>query len=190
MPRVESFDRTAVLQDAMKVFWANGYNATSMQDLVNATGLNRSSLYNSFGDKMDLYRASLKEYTGNTQQQLQCAISKADNPLEAIRAIFENFLPEIVNESKGCMGMSCKSEMSGELSIKHFLENNQEQTMTMFEKLVASGQQSGVINTDQSARDYAWHIYNSFQGYRMTGILVNDEAVLRNIINNSLKILE
>lgn len=87
------------------------------------------------------------------------------------------------------MGMSCKSEMYGEQSIKYFLENNQEQILTLFEKLVASGQESQVINKDQSAREYAWHIYNSFQGYRMTGILVKDEKVLKGIINNSLKIL-
>ena len=190
MPRVESFDRDVVLQNAMQVFWANGFNATSMQQLVDATGLNRSSLYNSFGDKMELYRAALKEYAGDTQQQIQCAIGKAENPLAAIRAVFENFLPEIMNDSKGCMGMSCKSEMSGDLSIKNFLENNQEQTLTLFEKLVANGQSSRVINKNQDARDYAWHIYNSFQGYRMTGILVKDEMILKSIINNSLKILE
>jgi TetR/AcrR family transcriptional repressor of nem operon len=190
MPRVETFDRDQVLQNAMQVFWKNGYNATSMQQLVNATGLNRSSLYNSFGDKMDLYRASLKAYTSNTQEQLQQATSKAKNPLQAIRSVFENFLPEIVNENKGCMGMSCKSEMSADVGIKSFLENNQEQTLLMFERLVTSGQETGNINKNQTARDYAWHIYNSFQGYRMTGVLVKDEQVLRTIIDNSLKILE
>ena len=95
-----------------------------------------------------------------------------------------------MNDSRGCMGMSCKSEMSSDLSIKYFLENNQEQTLILFEKLVANGQQSGAINKNQEAREYAWHIYNSFQGYRMTGILVKDKNVLKGIIDNSLKILE
>ncbi len=190
MPRVENFDRPTVLKNVMNVFWDYGYNATSMQQLVEATGLNRSSLYNSFGDKMDLYKAALKEYAGLTQEQLQVAISKATNELEALRNIFENFLPEIVQKSKACMGMSCKSEMSGEESIKYFLENNQAQTIALFEQLITRGQQQGVINTKQPASAYAWHVYNSFQGYRMTGILVQDEQILKGIINNSLQLLE
>ncbi len=190
MPRVESFNRDTVLDGAMQVFWKHGFNGTSMQQLVEATGLNRSSLYNSFGDKMALYQAALKQYAGITQHQLQQAIQQAKNPLEALRNIFLTFLPEIVRENKGCMGMSCKNEMAGELSIKRFLEHNQSQTLQLFEKLIQSGQDQQVINKEQSAQNYAWHVYNSFQGYRMTGILVKDENILRGIIDNSLKNLE
>ncbi|AZQ43085.1 TetR/AcrR family transcriptional regulator [Nonlabens ponticola] len=190
MPRVETFNREQVLEAAMQTFWAHGYQATSMQQLVDATGLNRSSLYNSFGDKMDLYKASLKHYMNGTQQQFTAAIEQAAHPLEAIRNIFYMFLPEIQTDSRGCMSMSCKSELNADVSIKAFLENTQEQSLLMFEKLVRDGQESGVINKDKSSREYAWHVFNAFQGYRMTGILVKDINVLKGIIDLNLSVLE
>jgi hypothetical protein len=51
MPRAKEFDPDDVLEQAMELFWAQGYEATSAQDLVDRTGLNRSSLYNTFGCK-------------------------------------------------------------------------------------------------------------------------------------------
>ena len=49
MPKLETFDKVQVIDKAMYLFHAKGYHLTSMQDLVDATGLNRSSIYNSFG---------------------------------------------------------------------------------------------------------------------------------------------
>ena len=54
MPKTEIFNRVDVLDKAAKIFSNKGFNGTSMQDLVDTTGLNRSSIYNSFGSKLDL----------------------------------------------------------------------------------------------------------------------------------------
>ncbi len=190
MPRVETFNRELVLQNAMQVFWSKGYNGTSMQDLVDATQLNRSSIYNSFGDKMEFYKAALQTYMGTTHIQFQKALSEASNPLDAIERIFLSFIPEIQSDSRGCMGMNCKAEMSGNHNVKNWLESTQEQTLSLFKKLVKDGQELGVINKNQDCRSYAWHVFNSFQGYRMTGILEKDPNVLKSIITNSLYILK
>lgn len=190
MPRLETFNREQVLQNAMQVFWDRGYHATSMQDIVEATGLNRSSVYNSFGGKMALYQSSLKLYIENTQNNFNQALSKSDNALENIRDIFESFLPEITSDSRGCMSMNCKSEMAADADIKKWLERTQEGTLNLFQKLIEKGQQQGVINKHQDGRVYAWHVFNSFQGYRMTGILEKNPIILKQIINNSLNILK
>ena len=60
MPKTITFDRTEVVQNVMELFWKKGYNGTSMQDLVDVTGLNRSSFYNTFGDKFSLFEEALK----------------------------------------------------------------------------------------------------------------------------------
>ena len=65
MPRTEDFNREEVLGKAKGHLWLKGFNGTSMQDLVDVTGLNRSSIYNSFGSKMELYLQSLKKYQGD-----------------------------------------------------------------------------------------------------------------------------
>jgi TetR/AcrR family transcriptional repressor of nem operon len=62
MPRPKQFDPDQVLEQAMRVFWARGYEATSISDLVEALGINRFSLYDSFGDKRGLFLAALERY--------------------------------------------------------------------------------------------------------------------------------
>ena len=62
MARPRQFDETQVIENLMKVFWEKGYEATSMQDLVKASGLLKGSLYGAFGDKHALYMAALKHY--------------------------------------------------------------------------------------------------------------------------------
>ncbi len=59
MARPREFDRDQVVDRAVDVFWRKGFEATSIRDLVEATGLNRGSLYNTFGDKAGLFEAAL-----------------------------------------------------------------------------------------------------------------------------------
>ena len=77
MPRAVEFDNAKVLESAMDLFWKKGYHATSMQDLTEATGLNRSSLYNTFGCKMQLYRTALTQYQKQNGSVFQKALIKA-----------------------------------------------------------------------------------------------------------------
>lgn len=66
MARPIEFDVDRALDAAMEAFWVNGYDATSTEQLVTALGINRSSLYNSFGSKRELYLAALARYEGAT----------------------------------------------------------------------------------------------------------------------------
>src|SRR2546423_4201723 len=62
MARHKEFDRDEALQKAMEVFWSHGYEAASIQELVKQMGINRQSLYDTFGDKHALYLAALDRY--------------------------------------------------------------------------------------------------------------------------------
>ncbi|MEO0527634.1 MAG: TetR/AcrR family transcriptional regulator [Bacteroidota bacterium] len=193
MPRLEEFDKEQVLQQATNVFWAKGYNGTSMQDLVDATGLNRSSIYNSFGSKLELYRSTLKHYQKKSNILFQKALLKATNPLEAIQRIFEGFMPEMLQdrEQKGCFSMNCKAEMGNQdANIKNWLLNTQEQTLSAFQNLIHDGQEKGVINKKQSSEEYAYYVFNAFQGFRMTGILVKDQRILQRIIDSTIDFIK
>ncbi|MCB1747573.1 MAG: TetR/AcrR family transcriptional regulator [Gammaproteobacteria bacterium] len=68
--RPRAFDDEAVLDQAMQVFAVKGFSATSLDDLVGATGLNRPSLYNAFGNKEGIYRAALARFTGHLDAAL------------------------------------------------------------------------------------------------------------------------
>ncbi len=193
MPRVEAFNREQVLQRAMNLFWEKGYYGTSMQDLVDATGLNRSSLYNTFGSKLTLYQDTLAHYKKETGGMFQRALVRARDPLDAIRHVFEGFLPEIMEDcgQMGCFAMNCKSEMANQnTDIKKWLLDHQEQGIHTFKDLIEDGQKEGVINDKQEASSYAYFVFNALQGFRMTGILVKDRKILQDIIDNTMKVLQ
>ncbi|MFF4098630.1 TetR/AcrR family transcriptional regulator [Streptomyces sp. NPDC001903] len=102
----KQFDVGVALDAAMIQFWRAGYADTSLDDLSRTTGLNRSSIYSSFGDKDSLYLRCLDRYAaryGNWYDQaLSCA---SEDPLQAVRAFFEITLQRIADPDvpDGCL---------------------------------------------------------------------------------------
>ena len=71
MARHKEFDKEAVLEQAMLLFWRQGYEATSIRDLIEVTGISSSSLYESFGDKRAIYLAALRRDSKLEQARFQ-----------------------------------------------------------------------------------------------------------------------
>ena len=89
MPRPRGFRNNTTLSRAMRVFWQQGYDQTSVRDLELATGLNASSLYNAWGGKEALFRQVLDYYVeGIVQRRIETYLQKGD-PIRGIRRFFE-----------------------------------------------------------------------------------------------------
>ncbi|MDD7885775.1 TetR/AcrR family transcriptional regulator [Flavivirga sp. 57AJ16] len=192
MPKVETFDKVLVLKKATDVFHEKGYNATSMQDLVDATALNRSSIYNSFGSKLDLFLECLKSYQDLYIIKISETMDKADHALHAIELLFEFYLNEILsdNEDKGCLITNCISEMANqETSIINFLSSNQRFFMELLEELVKKGQKESTINRHRTSKEYALYLFSSIQGFRTTGILISNKKDLQTIVKTIIQTL-
>ena len=102
----KQFDVDFVLDAAMVQFWRAGYADTSLDDLCGATGLNRSSLYSSFGDKDALYLHCLNRYAVRYGDRYEQALSgAAGEPLRAVQAFFEVTLDRIADPDvpDGCL---------------------------------------------------------------------------------------
>ncbi|MEB8340310.1 TetR/AcrR family transcriptional regulator [Streptomyces endophyticus] len=102
----KQFDVGVVLDAAMVQFWRAGHAATSVDDLSRTTGLNRSSLYSSFGDKDALYLRCLDRYAARYGTRYDQALSRApEEPLQAVRAFFEVTLERIADPDvpDGCL---------------------------------------------------------------------------------------
>jgi TetR/AcrR family transcriptional repressor of nem operon len=188
MPKVETFNRDEILGKVVTLFHEKGYNATSMQDLVDITGLNRSSIYNSFGSKKELYRESLTTYKKRANKYVQKVLIHSSEPLDTIRKIFDTTPEDQVN---GCFMGNCTTEMANQdHEIKGFLQNNLHAMQDLFEELVAMGQDKGSINQNKSAKEYAAFLFTALQGLRVTGILLNEKSEFESIVNTTLSILE
>jgi AcrR family transcriptional regulator len=76
MGRPREFDTDAALEKAMRLFWAKGYEGTSVGDLTKTLGISRPSLYAAFGDKQSLFRAALERYAAGPAGYVAVAIAK------------------------------------------------------------------------------------------------------------------
>ncbi|AJT41270.1 TetR/AcrR family transcriptional regulator [Psychromicrobium lacuslunae] len=108
------FDKVEVLDSAMKVFWRLGYADTSIEDLTKATGLTRSSLYNTFINKRELYLAALKRYD-ELQSDVYLELQTSSDPRAALAAFLSGIKDEELSDTQGygCMVANAALEIAG-----------------------------------------------------------------------------
>jgi TetR/AcrR family transcriptional repressor of nem operon len=106
MPRARGYDRNNVAARAMEQFWTYGYYATSIRDLVRATGVSRHALYSEFADKQGLFVAALGVYFDEIVTPAFAAVESRHGRLSDIRAYFETQVGWIIQKglpATGCM---------------------------------------------------------------------------------------
>jgi TetR/AcrR family transcriptional repressor of nem operon len=105
MARNRQFDETQALVSAMRVFWEKGYEATSIQDLEDAMGLKRTSIYNTFGNKRALFERVLVCYKESVMAKLFAEMDSAADIREGIRRLLNAALDIHYDEANpgGCL---------------------------------------------------------------------------------------
>ncbi len=103
MPRPKAFDPDEVLSKAMQLFWERGYEATSIEDLVACMGINRFSLYSTFGDKHQLFLAALARYRATVVARLIEDLERSEAAVAAIRQFFMRLVAAFASD-QGCRG--------------------------------------------------------------------------------------
>lgn len=99
----KQFDRDQTLDRAVQLFWEQGYEATSMQDLVNAMGINRASLYQTYGNKQQLYLASLERYSATILAHVSGLLNKPGTPLTNLHDLFVHVIEQsLEGNMHGC----------------------------------------------------------------------------------------
>ncbi|MCV9388289.1 TetR/AcrR family transcriptional regulator [Reichenbachiella ulvae] len=190
MPKAVTFDRAQVIDNATQLFWKKGFHATSMQDLVDATGLNRSSLYNSFGDKHDLFEICLKEYQIWQSKTLSKSFDQDMSPMDSIRDFFSQILKGIKEDAdhKGCLLSNCATELSNsDPHIQELLIANKEATIEVFDKKLKAAKEAGELKNDSNSRQLAMYLYTCLHGLQVTALLISDQKELDALVDNILK---
>ena len=106
MARPVEFDEDKVLTNAMEQFWKEGYEASSVRKLLDCTGINRGTLYNSFGDKDTFFRACVEYYNTIVQKQIESSLKDENlSCWNAIEAYFEETISNVSQKQRamGCM---------------------------------------------------------------------------------------
>jgi TetR/AcrR family transcriptional regulator, transcriptional repressor for nem operon len=193
MPRNKAFQEDNALEKAMHVFWKKGYNATSMEDLVTAMGINRASLYDTFGDKKQLYMAALRQFQSDSQSQNSKILTqKSLSPKAQLTAILENQLEQSLQdaEQKGCMIANATAEMALlDNEVCQFVTQNKCAVEALFEKLIEDGQAKGEFYPQITPQYGAAFLVNFLNGMRVVSKTKPDEQTMRESLALALSVL-
>ncbi|MDR2250156.1 TetR/AcrR family transcriptional regulator [Acinetobacter sp.] len=170
--RTKEFETDEIADAAMQVFWRHGYAATSVQDLVDGTGLSRSSLYSTFQNKQGLYQKALQRYEFLTTLNNVKLLSGSGSPKALIRQLLINVVEDELNDSehKGCLVANACLELAGhDEDVSKFVISNLQKLQHALESLLIKAQQSGEITSAQNPRALASFFLNTMQGLRVLG---------------------
>jgi TetR/AcrR family transcriptional repressor of nem operon len=193
MARTKGFDETEVLTKAIQLFWHKGYNGTSMQDLVAALGISRSSLYDTYTDKHTLFLKALESYQKSGSLALQKLIDETDSAKETIKKLFEITTIQLISDkqNKGCFMVNAEVEVAPhDPSVSDMVCKNDQQTEDAFYSVIKKGQSTGEIQNTQDARALAKFVFNTVKGMRVTAKSTMDQTAFNDIIELTLSTLK
>ncbi|MGW5860605.1 TetR/AcrR family transcriptional regulator [Streptomyces sp. NPDC055239] len=196
MARPRTFDEERALDAAMRAFWANGYEATSTQDLCNATGLGRSSIYNTFSSKHELFQRALARYMDSmTSAQVAILEDTERPPMERIRALFTRVVDSEFEcredgHSIGCLTVNTTVELAGrDPEAAEMLARDLAVRLTAISAVIRAGQSGGGITSTRDATDLARFLNAIIGGMRISAQGGADRATLTAIAETALDAL-
>jgi len=193
MARSKDFDESEVLAKAVKLFWLKGYNGTSMQELVDALGISRSSLYDTYVDKHTLYLKALQFYQDSTNSQINDITAKSSSSKEAIRHLLKFITDSLVSDKqhKGCFMLNAEVEVATQdPEVMDIVCKNDRQIEEALHRLIQKGQKGGEISNKKEAKGLTRFFVNTIKGIRVSAKSTNDKAFFNDIIQTSLSVLD
>lgn len=192
MPRTKQFDEKEVLSKAMELFWEKGFHATSIQDLVSYLGINRASLYDTFGGKEELFNKAFQQYRSTNSNFIKTLFENEKSVKKGFKKLFDKAIEETLNDTarKGCFVVNTTTEMiPGDSSIHSVLMQNKEMAEKLFMNYIQSGIESGEIEASKNAKNIGLMLFTLYNGLRVVAKVDSDPKKLTDMVEAGLSIL-
>lgn len=191
MGRVKQFDEQVVLNKAMHIFWEKGYEKTSMQDLVDHMGIHRRSIYDTFGDKHELFLKSLDCYEFRLNQIINQQVKQDMTVKEKLETLFLS-VSSVNNESpKGCLIVNSAAELSLlDEPIKKKIQELFDKSEMYLYQLLVEAMIKGEISKNKNLQELASYLHNAWIGIRVLAKTTNDQTKLHTIVKTTLSIIK
>ncbi|MGW7268950.1 TetR/AcrR family transcriptional regulator [Streptomyces sp. NPDC054864] len=186
MGRPKQFDPDAAVERAMDVFWRKGYAATTPQDLVNALGIGKGSLYNTFGSKHALFERALRRYRDSQAAALVEMIEEPGPVKERVReALWLLVEMDLADpDRRGCMAVNTAAELAGTDEVAADLVRRMlDRTEEAFSALVEKGQRAGEISSARDARAVGSQLLATVVGLRLMARVAEGPERLGRVID-------
>lgn len=191
MARSKEFDVNQVLRKAMELFWQQGYEKTSMQELVDYMGIHRRSIYDTFGDKRTLFLSALSHYDELITSETKKRVDSNLLVKQGIREVFNMIIYQNLNLPKGCLSVNAAVELSlidEEIVTK--IAGMFTKTEALFYELLKHGQENGEISKSHDPEVLSLYLHNSLVGLRVLVKIEADKRKLESIVDMTLSVLD
>ena len=191
--RKRAFDEETALQAAMDVFWQKGYVGSSLSDLTRSMGINKPSMYSTFGNKEELFVKATKRYIENNAKQHLKLLLESDEPL---KARLKNYLMSVVSDQcasehpKGCYVVLCQSEVaSGDMpeEASRLLTDAGCYVQTLLTEIFTGDPEAQVLGLNHDAKNKALCLATTLRGTASLARAGEPLSELEYVIDHSLK---
>ncbi|MEM6298686.1 MAG: TetR/AcrR family transcriptional regulator [Bacteroidota bacterium] len=190
MPRTKTFNEQVVLEKAMHLFWAKGYHATSIQDLVSHLGVNRASLYGTFGGKHELFEKSLQHYRALNGLAFEQFLAQEEDVKEGLRTLFRRAIQEAKEDStqKGCFFVNTTTELiPNDPKICACVQENRQYVERVFEQFLQKGIKNGQLSPNHNTKASATFLFTFYSGLRVLTKTSFEETHLYQVIDEMIE---
>ena len=188
MGRPKEFDRDDALMRAVHTFWAKGYYGTSVQDLVDAMGIHRASLYDTYGSKQDLFREVMERYSSHVLETCFPQIDGEGAVLDRLRNFFHEVVDDLCGDPRQCClvvrtvaSVADDMPVALELSARHVARVD-----ARLAALLEQGQERGELDPALDAASLARHLRNTLHGLTISAAPSRDPQELREMVEWAL----
>lgn len=192
MPRKKSFDVEDAVRATMDVFWSTGYDGTSIDDLTEATGVKRQSLYNALGEKRDMFTKALLKYDTEERRNALAQIESQQTGRGAIEFLF-TFLVAHCSKDKtrrGCFLVNTALEAGHDKGIQRIVDHAMEDFQSFFKRNLRRGQKEGDIPPTIDVTTTASGLLGTYIGIRVMARTSWNGKLIKNMAKHALQSLD
>lgn len=195
MARPKAFQEEEVLDRAVDLFWQRGFHSTSIAQLVEHLGINRASLYDTFGGKEALFHKAFTKYREKNIALVRSLLQGSDSVKQAFEVLFHTALDEVpLNQEeapRGCMMVNSAAELLPEDDwMQKILAQNRKEVETLFADSIQVGQEKGEINQDLDPTATGSFLFTLYSGIKIMTKVNRKPDTMKAAIDTALLVLD
>jgi len=156
VPRPREFDEAGVVAAVRQEFWDKGYAATSLDDLMRASGLGKGSLYGAFGDKRSLFLRVLRDYDEANDRMLRERLAAAKRGVDFVRDFVRGPGSDVTGARRGCLLANTTAELAMSMpDVAAEARRSYEATTRVLTEALDRAQREGDVDPDADVEELA-----------------------------------
>lgn len=188
----KQFDPDVALSKAMKVFWAYGYEAACLSELLKEMGIGRKSMYDTFGNKRSLFLKALDYYARTTLKSIREQLTQAGSPLANIKNSLQQMQTiHSMPGSKGCMlGTNIADFDTSDADVAKVMRGYLRELEEAYYQALKRAQTAGELDKGLNPRNIARMLVCTTQGMALVGRVLDQEVILDSAVAATIAMLK